>query len=106
MITQPAIIPSTKAKPDMFRTTGKRAKEIDRKAKILTTVAKADDTKKELLRKALNKEGVIPNYADKMKNKNISQTDKDKLLKMRQMLDKEKPIKKDKFVLKVKHEYF
>ena len=48
--------PSTKAKPDMFRTTGKRAKEIDRKAKILTTVAKADDTKKELLRKALNKE--------------------------------------------------
>ena len=48
--------PSTKAKPDMFRTTGKRAKEIDRKAKILTTVTKADDTKKELLRKALNKE--------------------------------------------------
>ena len=94
--------PSTKVKPDMFRTTGKRAKEIDRKAKILTTVAKADDTKKELLRKALNKEGVIPNYADKMKNKNISQTDKDKLLKMRQMLDKEKkPIKKEDTSFKV-----
>ena len=48
--------PSKKAKPDMFRTTGKRAKEIDRKAKILTTVAKADDTRKELIKKALNKE--------------------------------------------------
>lgn len=94
--------PSTKVKPDMFRTTGKRAKEIDRKAKILTTVAKADDTKKELLRKALNKEGVIPNYADKMKNKNINKSDKDKLLKMRQMLDKEKkPIKKEDTSFKV-----
>ena len=48
--------PSKKAKPDMFRTTGKRAKEIDRKAKILTTVAKADDTRKQLLKRALNKE--------------------------------------------------
>ena len=48
--------PSTKAKPDMFRTTGKRAKEIDRKAKILTTVAKADDTKMKLAKRALNKE--------------------------------------------------
>ena len=48
--------PSNKAKPDMFRTTGKRAKEIDRKAKILTTVAKADDTRKELLKRALAKE--------------------------------------------------
>ena len=48
--------PSDKAKPDMFRTTGKRAKEIDRKAKILTTVAKADDTRKELLKRALAKE--------------------------------------------------
>ena len=94
--------PSTKVKPDMFRTTGKRAKEIDRKAKILTTVAKSDDTKKELLRKALNKEGVIPNYADKMKNKNINKSDKDKLLKMRQMLDKEKkPIKKEDTSFKV-----
>ena len=49
--------PSTKARPDMFRTTGKRAKEIDRKAKILTTVAKRDDTKKELIKKALRREG-------------------------------------------------
>jgi len=48
--------PSTKAKPDMFRTTGKRAKEIDRKAKILTTVAKADDTKMKLAKRALNRE--------------------------------------------------
>ena len=48
--------PSTKAKPDMFRTTGKRAKEINRKAKILTTVAKADDTKMKLAKRALNKE--------------------------------------------------
>ena len=48
--------PSDKAKPDMFRTTGKRAKEIDRKAKILTTVAKADDTRKELIKRALAKE--------------------------------------------------
>jgi len=48
--------PSDKAKPDMFRTTGKRAKEIDRIAKILTTVAKADDTRKELIKRALTKE--------------------------------------------------
>ena len=48
--------PSDKAKPDMFRTTGKRAKEINRKAKILTTVAKADDTRKELIKRALTKE--------------------------------------------------
>ena len=48
--------PSTKAKPDMFRTTGKRAKEINRKAKILTTVAKADDTKMKLAKRALNRE--------------------------------------------------
>ena len=49
--------PSKKAMPDMFRTTGKRAQEIDRKAKILTTVAKRDDTKKELIRRALRREG-------------------------------------------------
>jgi len=49
--------PSKKAMPDMFRTTGKRAKEIDRKAKILTTVAKRDDTKKELIKRALKREG-------------------------------------------------
>ena len=45
--------PSKKMMPDIFRTTGKRAKEIDRKARILTTVAKRDDTKKELIRRAL-----------------------------------------------------
>ena len=49
--------PSKKMMPDMFRTTGKRAKEIDRKAKILTTVAKADDTRKQLIKRALQKEG-------------------------------------------------
>jgi len=49
--------PSKKMMPDMFRTTGKRAKEIDRKAKILTTVAKADDTRKQLIKRALRKEG-------------------------------------------------
>ena len=49
--------PSKKAMPDMFRTTGKRAKEIERKANILTTVAKRDATKKELIRRALQREG-------------------------------------------------
>ena len=50
--------PSTKAKPDMFRTTGKRAKEIERKAKIITTTAKRDDTKKQIIRRAMGvKEG-------------------------------------------------
>ena len=49
--------PSTKAKPDMFRTTGKRAKEITRKADILTKVARADDTKMKLAKRALQKEG-------------------------------------------------
>ena len=49
--------PSTKAKPDMFRTTGKRAKEIARKADILTKVAKADDTKMKLAKRALRREG-------------------------------------------------
>ena len=46
--------PSKKAMPDMFRTTGKRAKEIERKANILTTVAKRDATKKELIKRALD----------------------------------------------------
>ena len=46
--------PNRKAMPDMFRTTGKRAKEIERKANILTTVAKRDDTKKELIKRALD----------------------------------------------------
>ena len=49
--------PSTKAKPDMFRTTGKRAKEINRKADILTKVARADDTKMKLAKRAIQKEG-------------------------------------------------
>tara|TARA_Y100001937_G_scaffold64074_1_gene87711 strand:- start:1263 stop:2174 length:912 start_codon:yes stop_codon:yes gene_type:complete len=49
--------PSTKAKPDMFRTTGKRAKEITRKADILTKVARANDTKMKLAKRALQKEG-------------------------------------------------
>ena len=49
--------PSTKAKPDMFRTTGKRAKEITRKADILTKVARADDTKMKLAKRAIQKEG-------------------------------------------------
>jgi len=49
--------PSKKAMPDMFRTTGKRAKEIERKANILTTVAKRDATKKELIKRALQREG-------------------------------------------------
>ena len=49
--------PSTKAKPDMFRTTGKRAKEIARKADILTKVAKADDTKMKLAKRAIQREG-------------------------------------------------
>ena len=49
--------PSTKAKPDIFRTTGKRAKEIARKADILTKVARADDTKMKLAKRAIQKEG-------------------------------------------------
>jgi len=50
----------------------------------------------------LSREGVIPDYADKMKNKNINKPDKDKLIKMRQMLDKEKkPIKKEDTSFKV-----
>ena len=48
-----------------------------------------------------HKEGVIPNYSDKMKNKNINKSDKDKLLKVKQMLDKEKSIKKEDTSFKV-----
>ena len=45
------------------------------------------------------KEGYMPNYADKMKKKMITPSDKDKLLKIRQMLDKEKkPGKKESVV--------
>lgn len=42
------------------------------------------------------KEGYMPNYADKMKKKMMTPSDKSKLLKIRQMLDKEKkPVKKE-----------
>ncbi len=42
------------------------------------------------------KEGYMPNYADKMKKKMITPSDKSKLLKIRQMLDKEKkPVRKE-----------
>ena len=93
--------PSTKKKPLMFRTMGKDAKDMQKKADVITVTKKAPDTKMALAKRALNKEGVIPNYADKMKNKNINKSDKDKLLKMRQMLDKEKPIKKEDTSFKV-----
>ena len=56
--TQRALVgPSKKMMPDMFRTTGKRAKEITRKANILTKVAKADDTKMAIAKKAIQREG-------------------------------------------------
>jgi len=93
--------PSTKKKPLMFRTMGKDAKDMQKKADVITVTKKAPDTKMALAKRALNREGVIPNYADKMKNKNINKSDKDKLLKMRQMLDKEKPIKKEDTSFKV-----
>ena len=85
----------------MFRTMGKDAKDMQKKADVITVTKKAPDTKMALAKRALNKEGIIPNYADKMKNKNINKSDKDKLLKMRQMLDKEKPIKKEDTSFKV-----
>ena len=93
--------PSTKKKPLMFRTMGTDAKDMQKKADVITVTKKAPDTKMALAKRALNREGVIPNYADKMKNKNINKSDKDKLLKMRQMLDKEKPIKKEDTSFKV-----
>ena len=44
----------------------------------------------------VKKEGYMPNYADKMKKKMMTPSDKDKLMKIRQMLDKEKkPVKKE-----------
>ena len=56
--TQRALVgPSKKMMPDMFRTTGKRAKEITRKANILTKVAKANDTKMAIAKKAIQREG-------------------------------------------------
>ena len=95
--------PSKKARPDWLRTTGKGAKELDKKTKGVVALKKRDQTKMSLAKKALDaKEGFVPNYADKMKNKYISKSDKDKLLKMRQMLDKEKkPIKKEDTSFKV-----
>ena len=48
--------PSTKARPDIFRTTGKRAKEIEKGAKGITALAKRDDTRKQLVKRALSKE--------------------------------------------------
>lgn len=93
--------PSKKARPDWMRDTGKGAKELDKKTKGIVALKKSDQTKMALAKRALNREGVIPNYADKMKNKNINKSDKDKLLKMRQMLDKEKPIKKEDTSFKV-----
>ena len=93
--------PSTKKKPLMFRTMGKDAKDMQKKADVITVTKKAPDTKMALAKRALNREGVIPNYADKIKNKNINKSDKGKLLKMRQMLDKEKPIKKEDTSFKV-----
>lgn len=95
--------PSKKARPDWLRTTGKGAKELDKKTKGIVALKKSDQTKMSLAKKALDaKEGFVPNYADKMKNKYISKSDKDKLIKMRQMLDKEKkPIKKEDTSFKV-----
>lgn len=40
-------------------------------------------------------EGYMPNYADKMKKKMMTPSDKDKLLKIKQMLDKEKNQKQE-----------
>ena len=50
--------PSKKARPDWLRTTGKAAKELDKKAKGLTALRKSDQTKISLAKKALGiKEG-------------------------------------------------
>ena len=48
--------PSTKKKPLMFRTMGKDAKDMQKKADVLTITKKADDTKMALAKRALNKE--------------------------------------------------
>ena len=51
--------PSQKARPDWMRDTGKRAKEIAKKARGHTALAKRDDTRKQLAKRALgiNNEG-------------------------------------------------
>ena len=45
--------PSQKARPDWMRDTGKRAKEIAKRARGHTALAKRDDTKKQLAKRAL-----------------------------------------------------
>ena len=51
--------PSQKARPDWMRDTGKRAKEIAKRARGHTALAKRDDTRKQLAKRALgiNNEG-------------------------------------------------
>ena len=51
--------PSKKARPDWMRDTGKRAKEIAKRARGHTALAKRDDTRKQLAKRALgiNNEG-------------------------------------------------
>ncbi len=94
--------PSTKKMPLMFRTTGKDAKDAQKKADAIRALRNRDANRLNIAKHALSREGVIPDYADKMKNKNINKPDKDKLIKMRQMLDKEKkPIKKEDTSFKV-----
>ena len=94
--------PSTKKMPLMFRTMGKDAKDAQKKADAIRALRNRDANRLNIAKHALSREGVIPDYADKMKNKNINKPDKDKLIKMRQMLDKEKkPIKKEDTSFKV-----
>jgi len=94
--------PSTKKMPLMFRTTGKDAKDAQKKADAIRALRNRDANRLNIAKHTLSREGVIPDYADKMKNKNINKPDKDKLIKMRQMLDKEKkPIKKEDTSFKV-----
>ena len=94
--------PSTKKMPLMFRTMGKDAKDAQKKADAIRALRNRDANRLNIAKHALSREGVIPDYADTMKNKNINKPDKDKLIKMRQMLDKEKkPIKKEDTSFKV-----
>ena len=48
--------PNRKARPDWMRDTGKRAKEIAKRARGHIALAKRDDTRKELLKRALQRE--------------------------------------------------
>jgi len=55
--TQRALVgPSTKKKPLMFRTMGKDAKDMQKKADVITITKKADDTKMALAKRALRRE--------------------------------------------------